>query len=620
MNMVMISLCAIVRNEEALLGRALESIRGSVDELIIVDTGSTDGTVSVAEGFGAKVYHHRWEGDFAKHRNQSIHHANGEWIFILDADEELEKGHGKYLRDAALATDIDSVMATTVNYFNNRSSKAFQCQVRMFRNNGAIHYDGIVHNQLKGFKKTKDSPIRIHHYGYDLGRGAKAKKYERTKDLLKQQIVTEPQNYFHHLNLAVIYATNFEFREAVREGQRAVQLAKEQGIKDQNLLWALYVISSAYYRLGNMGEAEKHALAALKMTSDHADSYFILCLVYHHQKEWGKLREAAARYIRLVDSFTTSQGSPINSMMNMLNEKWRVHLALGDLHIHEEDMPKAEQEFELAQTLSPDTAECARIIGDIYRSAKLWEKAARYYSLALAQGPIQAETLLGLAMVRRELGEFDEYKTLLDQLDVAAIEKPEAHFHIGLVRLNDGEYGPAVDSFARALRLDPDFYAAYVNMALAFKHRGQWQEAIAANLEAIKRRPDRPDARINLGNLYYQFEQFDLAKENYQKVLEQEPDNLAIRILLCEILVTQGYVHQCHRECIHVLKNLEVSYSDSFFDITELPLLLLRISEALQQRGQAALSRKTLSIGKQLNSKIDQVPIRLDRSSSKSCP
>jgi hypothetical protein len=101
-----------------------------------------------------------------------------------------------------------------------------------------------------------------------------------------------------------------------------------------------------------MHEAERHALAALDLAADHADSYFILCLIYHHQKEWEKLREAASHYIRLVDLLTSSSETPINSMLNMLNEKWRVHLALGDLHIHKHDMPKAEQEFDVRTRLN----------------------------------------------------------------------------------------------------------------------------------------------------------------------------------------------------------------------------------------------------------------------------
>jgi glycosyltransferase involved in cell wall biosynthesis len=79
----------IVKNEEACLERCLKSVCDHVDEIIIVDTGSTDGTVEIAKSYGARIYHHPWENDFSKHRNQSLSYATGGWIFQLDADEEL---------------------------------------------------------------------------------------------------------------------------------------------------------------------------------------------------------------------------------------------------------------------------------------------------------------------------------------------------------------------------------------------------------------------------------------------------------------------------------------------------------------------------------------------------
>ena len=85
----------MVKNEEKLLPGCLESIKDHVDEIVIVDTGSTDHTVSIAESFGANVYHHPWENHFSKHRNQSMSYAKGDWIFIIDADEELILPKGK---------------------------------------------------------------------------------------------------------------------------------------------------------------------------------------------------------------------------------------------------------------------------------------------------------------------------------------------------------------------------------------------------------------------------------------------------------------------------------------------------------------------------------------------
>ncbi|MEJ2052223.1 MAG: glycosyltransferase family 2 protein, partial [Calditrichota bacterium] len=78
-----ISACMMVKNEEEMLPNCLESIKDVVDELIVVDTGSTDKTIEIAESYGAKIYHHPWENDFSKHRNQSISYATGDWFLII---------------------------------------------------------------------------------------------------------------------------------------------------------------------------------------------------------------------------------------------------------------------------------------------------------------------------------------------------------------------------------------------------------------------------------------------------------------------------------------------------------------------------------------------------------
>src|SRR5690242_5378631 len=81
-----ISACLIVKNEEANLLRCLGSIRSSVDEIVVVDTGSTDRTVSVAESLGARVFHFEWCDDFSAARNESLRHAIGDWIIWVDGD------------------------------------------------------------------------------------------------------------------------------------------------------------------------------------------------------------------------------------------------------------------------------------------------------------------------------------------------------------------------------------------------------------------------------------------------------------------------------------------------------------------------------------------------------
>ena len=104
-----ISLCMIARNEERVLGDCLASIRPYVDEIILVDTGSTDRTVEIAENFGAKGYHFPWCDDFSAARNVSLSHATGDWVLWMDADDTIPEECGQKLHDLALLAE-DKVM------------------------------------------------------------------------------------------------------------------------------------------------------------------------------------------------------------------------------------------------------------------------------------------------------------------------------------------------------------------------------------------------------------------------------------------------------------------------------------------------------------------------------
>jgi glycosyltransferase involved in cell wall biosynthesis len=152
----------IVKNEEKLLPQCLESIKNVVDEIIIVDTGSTDKTVEIAESYGAKIFHHLWDNDFSKHRNQAIDYATGDWIFILDGDEKVVQWDDN-LPTNLKNTDIDSVYAKVENIYGKGGGEAWHNSIRLFLNNQRILYQGKVHNQLIGSKKSSYSSILIYH-------------------------------------------------------------------------------------------------------------------------------------------------------------------------------------------------------------------------------------------------------------------------------------------------------------------------------------------------------------------------------------------------------------------------------------------------------------------------
>lgn len=158
-----LSLVMIVKNEERTLARCLESVKDLVDEMIIVDTGSTDKTIDIATSYGAKLFYFDWVGDFSVARNFALSKANGEWRLVLDADEWVIEGNKEELK-AYLKEPCLGVIEQD-NAFNKNGelqyNKTFMGRILP----KDAQYVGKVHEQVMGFK-YKRMPIRIEHDGY----------------------------------------------------------------------------------------------------------------------------------------------------------------------------------------------------------------------------------------------------------------------------------------------------------------------------------------------------------------------------------------------------------------------------------------------------------------------
>ncbi len=154
--MLKLTQCVIVKNEEQNLPRALNWGKNLVDELIVVDTGSSDGTVALAEKLGAKVLHFEWIDDFSAARNFAISKCTGDWIFFLDADEYfedtdvpllrplIEKIDGLYVTEKGKKHRYNVIETPWINFGNDNNAR----QARIFRNEPYLRYAGAVHEQL----------------------------------------------------------------------------------------------------------------------------------------------------------------------------------------------------------------------------------------------------------------------------------------------------------------------------------------------------------------------------------------------------------------------------------------------------------------------------------------
>ncbi len=180
----------IVKDEEKNISACLESVRDFVDEIIVVDTGSSDRTKDIAGSFGAKVFDFEWCDDFSAARNFSISKANGDWILVLDADERISLIDLKKIEDLVKDESVNGYKFVQRNYYNEekpikwRSSEGdsyeeskkflgwqFRGIIRLFRNKKGVKFEYPIHetvfNNIKG--KVVNSEIPMHHFGKSKG-------------------------------------------------------------------------------------------------------------------------------------------------------------------------------------------------------------------------------------------------------------------------------------------------------------------------------------------------------------------------------------------------------------------------------------------------------------------
>jgi tetratricopeptide (TPR) repeat protein len=224
-----LTLAMIVKDEEEHLGRCLEAAAPWVDQLVVVDTGSTDRTVEIALGHGAEVLHHEWTGDFAAARNVSFDAATSDWIVYLDADEVLVDGDGPKLRELLGRVWREAFFLVETNYTGSieDGTAVTHNALRLFRNRPEYRFEGRMHEQIAHRlpaylpERAEVSAVRVDHYGY-LGvvRDSKAKS-ARNIELLARQEAEQGESSFLHYNLGSEYAAAGDRAAALERFRKA---------------------------------------------------------------------------------------------------------------------------------------------------------------------------------------------------------------------------------------------------------------------------------------------------------------------------------------------------------------------------------------------------------------
>ena len=277
--MLELSLCMIVKNEEKHLARCLSSVKDVADEIIMVDTGSTDKTVEIAELFGVKIFHFKWVNDFSAARNFALSKCTGDWILYLDADEELSPDSIEEVKKYKLHKRA-GVNCTVKSLGSVSTNESVMKYPRLFANVSGVEFVGKVHEQIiDSLRKNKiplvESDIEIIHHGYAIDKEGLQKKKERNLSLLLSN-ENKKSNAYDKLKLIQTLISLEKYDEAE---VRANDIMKSKLSTGTDLSLAMFYMAQIKYEKNDLNSANSFALKSYKKLSDKPELNYLLYLI-----------------------------------------------------------------------------------------------------------------------------------------------------------------------------------------------------------------------------------------------------------------------------------------------------------------------------------------------------
>lgn len=426
-----ISLCIVARNEASFIAAAIASARSVVDEVVVVDTGSTDDTPAVARGAGAHVVHEPWPGDLARAHDLPVAHARGDWILGLDADEVLDPTGARLVAELARSGPHDGYRLPVRNYTYRWQDAKWRPAdpldpiargadgyvpthpVRLFRRDPAHTYTGAVHQTVAPAIKAAGGSIGhadvpIHHYGF--------LRFDRDKSALylklaRRQVAATPNDPRAWADLGVLLLE----RERLPAAADAFRRARALGDRGE----ASFLLGRTLQSMGHpdiavnlLEEAVRGNPGDASPRYDRADAWDALGLA---AEDLGRPGEAERAYRAALRSRPAHPPATLN-LAGLLADLLRLDEAedvllpwlaghrgvdtawstLGTVRLRRGDLEGARRAFETALDIRPENLAARLNLGVTHRRAGRRHQARQAFAAAGdGLGTVEA-ALLGL--------------------------------------------------------------------------------------------------------------------------------------------------------------------------------------------------------------------------------
>lgn len=386
-----ITLCMVVKNEGMLLGQCLKDMGSVVDEIIVVDTGSTDDSIKIAKKYGARIIHYKWNDSLGLGgaRNVSIKNATNPWVLVLDADERIAKNDlfklkrlvkdtkafgyiftrrdytkrydllrdwhpndGSYLEEEAFSGCLGWALTRYVRLFQKKEGP--YCQESY-----SLHIDLDFSEYFKKYKgKIKECDIVIHHFQYLKGESFLLNKQN---DYLKREIKhirIFPNQPWSYLNIGITLFSLKKDNKAIEYLKKAIEL-------NPKFEMAYFILGIVYKENKEFKKAILNLKKAISINPKYADAWTVLGMVYDIQ---GRLKEAERALKRAI----------------VIHPKHPLaHNSLGIVYQGGGRFLEAEREYKKAMQTHPQHPDAYHNLASLYEVRRRYKETKEKYRIAL---------------------------------------------------------------------------------------------------------------------------------------------------------------------------------------------------------------------------------------------
>ncbi|MBT3602808.1 MAG: tetratricopeptide repeat protein, partial [Candidatus Latescibacteria bacterium] len=564
-----LTLCMIAKNEGHRLDKCLESVRGLVDEIVVVDTGSTDNTMDIAKQYGAKTGFFEWCDDFAAARNVSLSLATGDWIMWLDPDDVLpQECHAK----------IREVMRYGLNkkkafywVLDDQGFEPVRClQMRLFPNLPGVKFTMPIHEQVTPSLADigvvcETTDIRVEHYGYSSPEIVEEKQ-KRYLGIMQSWLETHPEDYIVRSHAAMTYYIQGKLDQAIEEYQRIIDDGNAHS--DRNLVietTSTLYLGRCLMRQQKYEDALPYLLDAQKMDDQYVISNLTLGECYTRMARHKDALEALNQALEFENQVTFSA-------TDMTSAKYSIRFFKG-------------QNLEALERFG---------------------EAADFYKQAADADPKRGDALGRLSGIYRLLGQRDDAIGAIDEALNRDPDNAQYRFNRGTFYLELGNETEAVRWFKRALEKNPDMPEPYLNLGYVMRRQGDLKTAEEMYVQAVDRSDDTAyEAHANFAHLLLDQARYGEADALLEEVQNRNPNLTDILLGLCVTRAHKGALDDVRMLLGPILSavyggTLQMAIPDQA-GVNDLAALLSECGNMLSQQEQGVCARLSFLAASCLN-------------------